>query len=212
MAVRCLVTETSVLPDTEAIAVEYEAVRATFGEDVRPPLWLGALGARKRGSRLRRCWGGRYGIVRPREILPAAEMLAKADLRHGSAALSSVTVSTLKGAQNPLLVKFGTVGIKSVLCHSSDPCYFGMVCSRQLPPKWSDCGGKFLAQVCLGFAEICVGKWACFLAQNLAYCGGRSHQNLWYSVVGIWAAFPAQIPAMAPMVSGRDPNWFLKEK
>ena len=75
---------TAVHPDTEAIAVEYEQVRATFGEDVRPPLWLGTHGARKQGTRLRRRWGGRYGIVRPREILPTEVMLAKVDLRHGS--------------------------------------------------------------------------------------------------------------------------------
>jgi hypothetical protein len=64
-------------PDTAAIATEYEAVRQIFDEGVRPPLWLGCRGARKRGTRLRRRWGGRFGVSRPREILPATEMLDK---------------------------------------------------------------------------------------------------------------------------------------
>ena len=68
---------TGIHPDTEAIAVEYESVRRTFAENVRPPLWHGAPGSRKQGTRLRRRWGGRYGIVRPRDVLPAAVMLAK---------------------------------------------------------------------------------------------------------------------------------------
>ena len=67
-----------VAPDTERLALEYEAVRATFAESVRPRVWLGAAGMRKQGARLRERWNGRYGIMRPREILPVAVMLSKA--------------------------------------------------------------------------------------------------------------------------------------
>ena len=70
--------ERSVYPDTESVAAEYEAVRMSFAEPVQPPLWLGVSGARKRGTRLRRRRGGRCGVARPREILPAAEMVDRA--------------------------------------------------------------------------------------------------------------------------------------
>lgn len=68
-------------PDTEAIATEYEAFRQTYDEGVRPPLWLGCRGARKRGTRLRRRWGGRFGVSRPHEVMPAAEMRDKVPRR-----------------------------------------------------------------------------------------------------------------------------------
>ena len=38
---------------------------------------VGGVGLRKQGTCLRRRWGGRFGAQRMREVLPAAEMLAK---------------------------------------------------------------------------------------------------------------------------------------
>ena len=64
--------------DTEAIAAEFERVRASFPEEFRPSAWLGTAGARKQGTRLRRRWGGRFGAVRPREEVPVDVMQAKA--------------------------------------------------------------------------------------------------------------------------------------
>ena len=66
------------MPDTEALALEYERVRKTFAAGVLPRLWQGTPGARKRGTRLREGWGGRFGVMRPREVLSAAETLEKA--------------------------------------------------------------------------------------------------------------------------------------
>ena len=54
-----------------------ERVRESFPEDIRPPRWLGGVGWRKKGTRLRRHWGGRFGAQRMHEVLPAAAMLAK---------------------------------------------------------------------------------------------------------------------------------------
>ena len=92
---------TGVHPDTEAIALKYEAVRRTFSADVRPPLWHGAPGARKRGTRLRLRWGGRYGLVHCREVLPAAIMLAKVARRTRFATTSSSSHPSGGVSRNP---------------------------------------------------------------------------------------------------------------
>ena len=52
-----------------------ERVRESFPEDIRPPRWLGGVGWRKKGTRLRRHWGGRFGAQRMHEVLPAAAWL-----------------------------------------------------------------------------------------------------------------------------------------
>ena len=74
---RLRLAEHHVAPDTETLAVQFEAIRGTFAESFRPRGWLGAAGARKRGTRLRERWGGRFGAMRPREMLPAAERQEK---------------------------------------------------------------------------------------------------------------------------------------
>ena len=67
-----------VLPHTDKLMVQYESVRASFPECSRPRLWLGAPGARKRGTRLRERWSGRCGVGRPREVLPVPVLQEKA--------------------------------------------------------------------------------------------------------------------------------------
>ena len=69
--------ERHVAPDTEALAVEYERVRANFVGPVLAPLWLGTAGARKQGTRLRQRWGGRFAVLRPRDVVSPAVMRAK---------------------------------------------------------------------------------------------------------------------------------------
>ena len=69
-----------VAPDTAAVMVEYERARANLPADIRPNVWLGQVGARKRATRWRQRWGGRLGVLRPRDILPVHEMLEKAAL------------------------------------------------------------------------------------------------------------------------------------
>ena len=69
--------ERHVAPDTETLALEYERVRRTFATSVTPAFWLGASGARKRGTRLRLRWGGRFGVMKPRDVLPVGEMQGK---------------------------------------------------------------------------------------------------------------------------------------
>lgn len=75
---RSQLAERHVAPDTETLAVQFEAIRGAFAENFRPRVWLGAAGARKRGTRLRERWGGRFGALRPRELLPTAERQGKA--------------------------------------------------------------------------------------------------------------------------------------
>lgn len=104
---RVQLAERHVAPDTETLAVEYEAVRATFTEQFRPRLWLGASGARKQGTRLRQRWGGRCGVMRPREVLPAADMREKVALHISEGRFPSVVVCRL-GMLVPTALVFGT--------------------------------------------------------------------------------------------------------
>ena len=75
---RLQTTTRHVAPDTETLATHFESIRALFADGFRPRGWLGAAGARKRGTRLRLRWGGRCGVMRRRETVPVAERQEKA--------------------------------------------------------------------------------------------------------------------------------------
>lgn len=61
-------------PDTRLAIETYEARRAALPADLRPRLWLGTPGARKRGTRWRERWGGRDGSLRPRDVAPLPQL------------------------------------------------------------------------------------------------------------------------------------------
>ena len=73
-------------PSTSMVLAEFERHRAQFPEAVRPRR-MGASAdpaARKRVSRWRYRWGGRYGQIRAREVVPLPLLQAKAArLRRG---------------------------------------------------------------------------------------------------------------------------------
>jgi hypothetical protein len=71
-----------VAPDTGALLAQFECGRRSWPFDVRPPPWglSAAGGARKRVVRLRRRWGGRVAMLRPREDVPLESLRAKASL------------------------------------------------------------------------------------------------------------------------------------
>ena len=210
---------TSAYPYTEAIAVEYESVRATFAEDVRPPLWHGAPGARKRGTRLRRRWGGRCGPVRPREILPAAEMLAKVarllrfatfycrpSVRYGPKWKSSWQRLALKSC-----VRFVWPHLWNA-CVSVWPCSDLVWALRATRAKIKRLDLPVPGASCCWFFEILLSENGLVFQPRfrLWWCGDFSIFREF--VDGIRAGLPAQIPASIHTTLGVDPNIFRIEK
>ena len=71
-------SQKQVAPYSAAVMLEYERARAQLPADIRPSVWLGASGDRKRASRWRARWGGRFVALRPRDIIPVQELREKA--------------------------------------------------------------------------------------------------------------------------------------
>ena len=69
-----------VAPSTTSVLVHFEALWLQLPEGVRPSPWgtSRAVAPHKRISRWRRRWGGRYGALRVREIIPVPDMREKA--------------------------------------------------------------------------------------------------------------------------------------
>ena len=67
---------------TSSVFDEFERRRAALPEELRPPCWgSSSSGAsRKKATRWRARFGGRMGVLRPTEIVPADEMKRKASL------------------------------------------------------------------------------------------------------------------------------------
>ena len=70
--------EKQVAPYSAAVILQYERARAELPADIRPSVWLGSVGEKKRASRWRKRWGGRFGTLRPRGIISLEELREKA--------------------------------------------------------------------------------------------------------------------------------------
>ena len=71
-----------VAPPTQAVVTEWEKRRMAVPESARPPTWgaCGSAATRKKASRWRERFGGRFGKLPVREDVPQESMIAKAPI------------------------------------------------------------------------------------------------------------------------------------
>lgn len=103
-----------VAPTTAVLADRYEHQRTLVSTSVRPRSWglKGSSAMRKRACRWRRKFGGRFGMLRPREHVPVAEARSKVQqmLQIMDAFRRPLVVTTLGILSSPLAANLAAAG------------------------------------------------------------------------------------------------------